>query len=60
MLVPRAQLEFSLTLWDDCGESPRRIYSEQMWRGRLLDGDQRMGLRGSRAAMLSFSRGIPR
>jgi hypothetical protein len=31
ILVPRAQLEFSLTLWDNCGESRRLIYSEQMW-----------------------------
>ena len=40
MLVPRAQLEFSLILWDDGGESRRLIESEQMWRCRLIDDDQ--------------------
>jgi hypothetical protein len=61
MLVPQAQLVFSLTLWDDCGESRRRLIdSEQMWRCRLIDDDQRMVFGTRERAMLSFSRGIPR
>jgi hypothetical protein len=53
------QLDFSLTFWDDCGDTRRLIYRERMRRSRLTDDARRRAFDVREGAMLSFSRRIP-